>query len=110
MVFCLNTFPFCAVIVVGITSGFAHRLPLAVSAECGPVGSVSVKLDTGASGVDANVVFVIPFLISVLPSRMIRTPLPSSTRSRSGKASPPWETKIAGPLSGVGSVGARLPE
>src|SRR5579859_4612990 len=105
LVFCLNTLPFCAVIVVGITSGFVHRLPLAVRAECGPAGSVSVKLDTGASGVDVNVVFVIPFLMSVLPTRMMRTPLPSSTMSRSGNASPPWETKYAGPLIGVGSTG-----
>ena len=45
--------------------------------------------EVGASGEDANVVVVIPFLMSVLPSRMMRTPLPSSTMSRSGNASPP---------------------
>ena len=34
---------------------------------------------TGNDPNDANVVVVIPFVISVLPTRMIRTPLPSST-------------------------------
>ena len=85
--------PFWATIVVGIRSFFAHRLPKAASAECGPVGSFSVKLDTGTSGIAAKVVVVIPFLMSVLPTRITRTPLPSSTRSRSGNAAPPCETR-----------------
>ena len=59
-----------------MTSGWAHRLVLPVSAECGPVGSFSVKLDTGTSGTVLKLVVVIPFLMSVLPSRITRTPLP----------------------------------
>src|SRR5438309_552188 len=55
LVFCLNTLPFCAVIVVGMISGCGHRFVFAVSAECGPVGRLSVKLETGASGVEAKV-------------------------------------------------------
>ena len=98
-------------IVVGITSGFAHRLPFAASALCEPIGRFTVMLDTGTSGVDANVVVVMPFLMSVLPTRIARTPLASSTRSRSGNAAPPCETRIAGPFSLPGSVGvfARAP-
>src|SRR5437899_7499029 len=92
-VFWLIWAPFWATIVVGIRSFFAHRLPKAASAECGPVGSFSVKLDTGTSGIAAKVVVVIPFLMSVLPTRITRTPLPSSTRSRSGNAAPPCETR-----------------
>src|SRR5437899_3257808 len=46
-VFCLICAPLCAVIVVGITSGFAHTSPNAASAECGPIGRLSEKLDTG---------------------------------------------------------------
>src|SRR5207302_3176278 len=88
-----------------MTSGWAHRFVLPVSAECGPVGSLSVKLDTGTSGTVLKLVVVIPFLMSVLPTRITRTPLPSSTRSRSGKAAPPCETRTAGPVIGVGSTG-----
>ena len=64
-----------------------------------------MTLDTGTSGVEANFVVVMPFLMSVLPTRITRTPLASSTRSRSGNAAPPWETRIAGPCSLPGSVG-----
>src|SRR2546426_5435259 len=88
-----------------MTSGCAHRFVLPVSAECGPVGSFSVKLDTGTSGTEAKLVVVIPRLMSVLPTRITRTPLPSSSRSRSGKAAPPWETRYAGPLSVPGRTG-----
>src|SRR6202035_966603 len=96
---------------VGITSGILQRLPNAASAECAPTGRLTVMLDTGTSGVAAKLVVVIPFLMSVLPSRITRTPLPSSTRSRSGNAAPPWETRIAGPFIFAGSVGvlARTP-
>ncbi len=62
-------------------------------------------LVTGTSGGEANVVVVIPFLMSVLPTRITRTPSPSSSRSRSGNARPPCETKIAGPFSFAASVG-----
>src|SRR5207302_181663 len=63
-VFCLIRAPFWAVIVVGMTSGCAHRLALAASAECGPIGNASEKLDTGTSGSEANVVVVTPPLMS----------------------------------------------
>ena len=68
-------------------------------------------LETGTSGGDAKVVVVIPLLIFVLPTRITRTPLASITRSRSGNAAPPCETRIAGPCSLPGSVGvfARAP-
>src|SRR6476646_3687183 len=111
VVFCLTTVPFWPVIVVGITSLLAHRLPLAVSALCEPTGRFTVMLETGTSGVDANVVVVMPFLMSVLPTRIVRTPLASITRSRSGNAAAACETRIAGPVSLPGSVGvfARAP-
>src|ERR1039457_5787304 len=82
-----------------------HRLPFPVTAECEPIGRFTVTLDTGASGNAAKVVVVIPFVILVLPTRITRTPLASITRSRSGNACPPWETRIAGPCSFPGSVG-----
>src|SRR5438128_3759276 len=93
LVFCLTCAPLWAVIVVGITSGCAHRLPYAASAECGPIGSVNEKLDTGTSGSEANVDVVMPPLMFVLPTRITRTPLPSSSRSTSGNAAPPCETR-----------------
>src|ERR1700694_4332950 len=105
LVFWLTCLPFCPVITVGMYSGLAHRSPNAASAECGPVGSLTVMLDTGTSGDDANVVVVIPFLMSVLPTRITRTPLASSTRSRSGNAAPPCETRYAEPVMVLGSVG-----
>ena len=110
-VVCLNCRPFCPVIVVGMFSALVQRLPKAASAECGPIGRLMVMLDTGTSGVEAKLVVVIPFLMSVLPFRITRTPLASSTRSRSGNAAPPCETRYAGPVSFVGSVGvfARAP-
>src|SRR4030081_3054257 len=86
-------------------SGRAQRLVTAPSAEWGPVGSVSEKLETGTSGIAAKDELVMPFLMSVLPTRITRTPLPSRTMSRSGKAAPPCETRNAGPVRGVGSVG-----
>src|SRR6266480_2978439 len=94
-----------------MTSGRAQRLPKPVSAECEPMGRFTVTLETGTSGVLANVVVVIPFLMSVLPTTITRTPLASSTRSRSGNAAPPWETRIAGPFIFEGSTGvfARTP-
>src|ERR1700720_414217 len=104
-VFCLITLPFCAVIAVGMTSDCLHRLPFAVSAEFGPVGSLSSKLDTGTSGTVAKLEVVMPFVMFVLPTRITVTPSPLSTRSRSGNAAPPCETKIAGPVSLSGSTG-----
>ena len=56
-----------------------------------------MTLETGTSGVGREVVVVMPFLMLVLPTRITRTPLASSTRSRSGNAAPPCETRIAGP-------------
>src|SRR5438270_10529676 len=76
-VFCLICAPLWAVIVVGITSGLAHTSPYAASAECGPIGRLSEKLDTGTSGRVAKLEIVIPRLMSVLPTRITRTPLPS---------------------------------
>src|SRR5437879_288142 len=104
-VLCAIRAPFWPVIVVGMISGWAHMFPFAVSSECGPLGSVSEKLDTGTSGSVANVVVVMPPLISVLPTRIVRTPEPSNSTSRSGNAAPPWDTRIAGPLSWPGSTG-----
>ena len=103
--------PFQPTIVVGINSGLAHRSPKAASAECEPVGRLTVTLETGTSGVEANVVVVMPFLMLVFPTKITRTPLPSSTRSRSGKAAAACETRIAGPVILAGSVGvlARTP-
>ena len=89
----MNCAPLCAAIVVGTVSAFEQRPPSAVSAEWGPTGSVSTKLETGTSGIAANVELVIPFVIFVLPVRITVTPSPSSTMSRSGNASPPWETR-----------------
>src|SRR5580692_10082886 len=62
-------------------------------------------LDTGTSGGAAKLVVVIPFLMFVLPTRITRIPSPSSSRSRSGNAAPPCETRIAGPFSFAESVG-----
>ncbi len=103
--------PFCPIIVVGIVNGLMHRLPFAVTAECAPIGRLTVIDETGTSGGAANVVVVIPLLIFVLPTRITLTPLASITRSRSGNASPACETRIAGPCSLPGSVGvfARAP-
>src|SRR5664280_607971 len=46
-----------------------------------------------------------PFLMSVLPSKTIWTPSPCSRNSTSGNAAPPWETRIAGPVSGAFRTG-----
>src|SRR4051794_2536548 len=106
IVFCLDDLPFCAVIVVGITSFLAQMLPNAASALCEPMGSSTRTLDAGTSGVEANVVVVMLFLMFVLPTRITRRWFGSSTtRSRSGNAAPACETRIAGPRSGCGSVG-----
>ena len=53
-VFCLTTLPFWPVIVVGIISGAVHRFPDAASAECAPIGRLTVMLETGTSGVEAK--------------------------------------------------------
>src|SRR5262249_59107420 len=110
-VLCLTTLPFQPVIVVGMTSELAHRLPKPASAECEPVGRFTVTLDTGTSGVVAKLVVVMPFLMFVLPTTIVRTPSASMTRSRSGNAAAAWETRIAGPfsLSGRRGVLARAP-
>src|SRR5262249_22938230 len=94
-----------------ITSELAHRLPKPASAECEPVGRFTVTLDTGTSGVVAKLVVVMPFLMFVLPTTIVRTPSASMTRSRSGNAAAAWETRIAGPVSLCGSSGvlARAP-
>lgn len=47
-------------IVVGIVRCAAQRLPLAVSAEWGPIGRSSAKLEIGTSGSDSKLVLVIP--------------------------------------------------
>src|ERR1700747_1977115 len=106
IVFCLNVLPFCAVIVVGITSALLQMLPKAARALCEPIGSSTLTLEIGTSGVEANVVVVMLFLMLVFPTRITRRWFGSSTtRSRSGNAAPAWETRIAGPLNGCGSVG-----
>ena len=105
LVLCFTTEPFWPVIVVGMVSVWSQKLPLDASAEFGPVGRSSTKLDTGTSGIEANVEVVTPCLIAVLPTRITRTPLPSSSRSRSGNAAPPWETRYAGPVSLPGRTG-----
>ena len=72
-VFCLTTVPFCPVIVVGIISGLAQRF--AERRQRGVRADRQVHrdaADTGTSGVDANVVVVMPFLMSVLPTRIDR--------------------------------------
>jgi hypothetical protein len=61
-VFCVIFAPLCAMIVVGIASFAAQRLPWALNAECGPIGRSSEKLEIGASGSDSNFVVVIPVL------------------------------------------------
>src|ERR1700756_4846066 len=95
--------------VVGIRSGFGHSggSPKLVTAEGGPSGSTTVIEVTGTSGVVAKFVVVIPPVIFVCPTRITRTPSPWRIKSRSGNAPPPWETKIAGPLSRPGSTGVR---
>src|SRR6478672_5398334 len=46
-----------------------------------------------------------PFLMSVVPSRITRTPPSCSTRARLGKASAAWETRYAGPVRLPGRTG-----
>ena len=41
----------------------------------------------------------------VLPSSTSVMPSPCSTNSTSGNAAPPWETRYAGPVSGLLSTG-----
>ena len=105
-VFCVTLKPFCPIIVVGIVSG--------LDAEAAVRRHRGVRADRQVDGdargparreATAKVVVVIPFEIFVLPTKITRTPLASITRSRSGNAAPPWETKIAGPCSLPGSVG-----
>src|SRR5271166_4218810 len=106
IVFCLVVFPLWETIVVGITSGCPHSSPYAASALCDPTGRLTVTFLIGTSGVEAKVVVVMLFLMFVLPVRITRTWLElSTTRSRSGKAAPAWETKIAEPVIVPGSVG-----
>jgi len=93
LVFCLITAPLCAVIVVGIVERLRAQAPIAVSAELGPLGSSSTKLDTGTSGIEANVDFVMPFLMFVLPSRTTRTPSPFEQQVEIGEGAPPCETR-----------------
>ena len=69
------------------------------------MGRSSVNALTGTSGVAAKCVVVMPLVIFVLPMRIVRTPSPSRTMSRSGNSSPPWETKYAGPVISPGSSG-----
>src|ERR1700683_615215 len=88
-----------------MTSVGTHRLPLAASAEFAPVGRLTVTLVTGTSGVVAKLVVGTPLVIFVLPTTITVMPSACNTRSRSGKASPPWDTKIAGPAILVGSTG-----
>ena len=53
-----------------------------------------------------NVELVMPaLLMKVEATRSTRTPSPCSTTSKAGNASPPWETKYTGPLSGTGNTG-----
>ena len=94
-VFCLMTAPFWAVIVVGMIERLrAEAAERCRAPSCGPVGRFSSKLETGTSGIDANVEVVMPLLMFVLPSRITLTPWsPSRIRSRSGKAAPPCETR-----------------
>src|SRR4051794_10087986 len=105
IVFFLIVSPFQPVIVVGITSGRAHRSPKLVSDEWDPTGSFTVIALTGTSGVSGKLVVVMPLVILVCPTRITRTPEPLRIRSRSGNASPPWETRIAGPVSLPGRTG-----
>jgi hypothetical protein len=105
-VFSLIVAPLCATIVVGIDSVPAHSLPLALSAEFGPLGKLNEKLAIGTSGTLANVELVTPPLIFVLPTKMKRTPWsPSNTMSKSGNAAPPCETRYAVPVNASGSTG-----
>src|ERR1700689_1222756 len=85
--------PFCPTKMMGIMRGLAHRLPLAAKAECGPSGSRTSKLESGASGALAIVVVVIPFLMLIELTTSNRRPSPCSTRSASGNAAPPCETR-----------------
>ncbi len=65
-----------------------------------------MTLVTGTSGVEANVVVVMPFLMFVFPTRITRTPFASSTRSRSGNASAGVRDEDGRALSACsGSVG-----
>ncbi len=83
-----------------------QRFPFAASAEYGPSGRYSSKLETGTSGMFVNVELVIPALeMNVSPTRFTRTPYPWSTATRFGNASPPCETKYTGPDSLTGRIG-----
>ena len=98
-VLCTTCAPFWPVSVVGIASFWPQRLPLifagrsVVRAEWGPSGSFSSKLEMGASGIDLNELVVMPFAMSVLPTRSRRMPCPCRITTRSGNAAPPWETR-----------------
>lgn len=94
LVFWVILAPFCPTIVVGIASFVAQRLPLALSAEWGPTDRSSEKLEIGTSGSDSKCALVIPlFDMWVWPTSTTSTPSPRRIASRSGKASPPWETR-----------------
>ena len=83
--------------------------PFAARTEWGPSGRLVSKLAIGASGTVSKREYVTPFLMSVLPSRSIRMSEPRSfacsRNTTSGNAAPPWETRIAGPVSGTFRIG-----
>ena len=71
----LSRAPFCPTNSVGIDSLLVQRFPIAASAEYGPWGSISSKLETGWSGTVLNVLEVTPVLLmKVLPTRSIVMP------------------------------------
>src|SRR5438309_6944988 len=83
-----------------------QRLVLAARAEYLLWGRVSSKTLKGTSGVALKVVEVTLFLeMKVVPTSWTMIPEPRSMIVRSGNASPPWETKYAGPSRGVRSSG-----
>ena len=70
-----------------------------------PAGGTFQSALIGSSGTVSNLVYVTPFLMSVLPSRVMRImpprSLPWSRNTTSGNAAPPWDTRIAGPARGT---------
>lgn len=80
LVLCWSWAPFWPVRVVGIVSFVPQRPPCALAgrlaprAEKGPWGSLSSKLEIGASGTALKVLVVMLFLMLVFPTRSSRTP------------------------------------